>query len=114
MFPRATLLSMTAAARVGIQPRGAMMEIEYDLVDQLRASLGDLKTSDRALRMRLAYPKGGAADTLLPQRISGSETICGGITEARSGQSDGGLANFQLMQRDAMHIAAVRILTEKK
>jgi type VI secretion system secreted protein VgrG len=119
------------------------MESEYDLVDQLTSSLGVLKTSNRALRLRLAYPEGSADDTLLPQRISGGETICGGIeyrilcvaadaslplksfigvaaelrlvtdqgdlhsicgviTEARSGQSDGGLATYQLVLRDAL------------
>ena len=38
-----------------------------------------LNAGNRALRLRLAYPEGSNEDVLLPQRISGSEAICGGI-----------------------------------
>lgn len=39
----------------------------------------DLITDDRPLRLRLAHPAQMLEDVLLPQRVQGSESICGGI-----------------------------------
>lgn len=127
------------------------MEGDYDLVDQMMAGLG-MSSANRALRLRLAFPEGSADDMLMPQRISGTETICGGIdyqvlcvaadaslplkgfiglaaelqlvtdrgdlhgicgivTEARAGQSDGGLATYQLVLRDALAVMDLRTNT---
>ena len=120
---------------------GGCMASDVDLVDQLMSVQG-LNSTNRALRLRLAFPEGSFDDVLMPQRISGTETVCGGIdyqilcvaldaalplkhfiglaaqlqlvtdrgelhgicgiiTEARAGQSDGGLATYQLVLRDA-------------
>jgi type VI secretion system secreted protein VgrG len=125
-----------------------------------------LSTAHRVLRLRLAHAaglRGGHPDThpdthlathladiLLPQRITGVESICGGIeyrvacvasdpalplkelialpaevqvvldrgglrsicgivVEARSGDSDGGLATYQLVLRDALSIMEKRV-----
>ena len=38
-----------------------------------------LVAANRPLRLRLAYAQGVNDDVLLPQRVSGSEAICGGI-----------------------------------
>ena len=111
-----------------------------------------LTAGNRALRLRLAYPEGINEDILLPQRISGSEAICGGIeyrilcvateaqlalkqfiavpaelqivtdqgqlrsicgivAEACAGQSDGGLATYQLVLRDGLALMEKRINT---
>ena len=111
-----------------------------------------LTTDKRALRLRLAYPEGINEDVLLPQRISGSEAICGGIeyrilcvateaqlplkqfiavpaelqivtdrgqlrrvcgivAEACAGQSDGGLATYQLVLRDGLALMEKRVNT---
>ncbi|MBB5610085.1 MULTISPECIES: type VI secretion system Vgr family protein [unclassified Janthinobacterium] len=111
-----------------------------------------LSSDNRPLRLRLAYPEGINEDVLLPQRISGSEAICGGIeyrilcvatevqlalkqfiavpaelqivtdrgqlrrvcgivAEACAGQSDGGLATYQLVLRDALALMEKRINT---
>ncbi|WP_298407472.1 type VI secretion system Vgr family protein [Janthinobacterium sp.] len=111
-----------------------------------------LTADKRALRLRLAYPEGINEDVLLPQRISGSEAICGGIeyrilcvateaqlplkqfiavpaelqivtdqgqlrrvcgivAEASAGQSDGGLATYQLVLRDGLALMEKRINT---
>ena len=127
------------------------MDGDYDLVDQLAAGQG-MNSANRALRLRLAFPEGSADDLLMPQRISGTETICGGIdyqilcvsgdaslplkgfiglaaelqlvtdrgelhdicgivTEARAGQSDGGLATYQLVLRDALAVMDLRTNT---
>jgi type VI secretion system secreted protein VgrG len=100
-----------------------------------------LNTANRALRLRISYPDGLSDRVLLPQRVRGAESMCGGldytilcvsasidlplksfiglaaelqfvtdmgelhgvcglITEAASGQSDGGLATYQLVLRD--------------
>jgi type VI secretion system secreted protein VgrG len=112
----------------------------------------ELVTSNRPLRLRLDLPGGLNDDMLLPQRVFGSETLCGGIeyrilcvssnaslplkemiavpaalefvtdrgdlrsvcgvvTEASSGDSDGGLASYQLVLRDALSILEKRINT---
>ena len=105
----------------------------------------DLITDNHPLRLRLARPTQMLNDVLLPQRVQGSESICGSIeyrnlcvaldafillkemialpvaedivtdrgdlrsvcgivTEARAGDSDGGLASYQLVLRDALSI----------
>jgi type VI secretion system secreted protein VgrG len=112
----------------------------------------ELVTDNRPLRLRLDLPGGVNDDMLLPQRVFGSETICGGIeyrvlcvsasaqlplkqmiaapavlefvtdrgdlrsvcgivTEASSGDSDGGLASYQLVLRDALAILEKRTNT---
>ncbi|MDB5792909.1 MAG: type secretion protein [Massilia sp.] len=121
-----------------------------------------LSTAHRVLRLRLAHAEGlldghldghfnaHFNDILLPQRITGRESVCGGIeyrvacvasdptlplkelialpaevqvvldrgglrsicgivTEARSGDSDGGLATYQLVLRDALSIMEKRV-----
>ena len=112
----------------------------------------DLVTTNRPLRLRLDTPGGVNDDMLLPQRVHGSEALCGGfeyrvlcvsarvslplkemialpatlefvtdrgdlrsvsgiVTEAASGDSDGGLASYQLVLRDAFAIMDKRINT---
>ena len=112
----------------------------------------ELVASNRPLRLRLDLPGGVNDDMLLPQRVFGSEALCGGIeyrvlcvssnaslplkemiavpaalefvtdmgdlrsvcgivTEASSGDSDGGLASYQLVLRDALSILEKRINT---
>jgi type VI secretion system secreted protein VgrG len=112
----------------------------------------ELVTDNRPLRLRLDLPGGLNDDMLLPQRVFGSESICGGIeyrvlcvsanaqlplkkmiavaaqldfvtdrgdlrsvcgivTEAGSGDSDGGLASYQLVLRDALAILEKRTNT---
>ncbi len=112
----------------------------------------ELVTDNRPLRLRLDLPGGFNDDMLLPQRVSGSESVCGGIeyrilcvcadaqlplkkmiavaaelqfvtdsgdlrkvcgiiTEASSGDSDGGLASYQLVLRDALAILEKRTNT---
>jgi len=109
----------------------------------------ELVASNRPLRLRLDLPGGINDDMLLPQRVYGSETLCGGIeyrvlcvssnaqlplkemiavpaaldfvtdrgdlrsvcgivTEACSGDSDGGLASYQLVMRDALALLEKR------
>ena len=109
-----------------------------------------LSTAHRALRLRLAHAEALSDDILLPQRITGVESICGGIdyrvscvasdptlplkelialpaeiqvvtdrgqlrsicgivTEARSGDSDGALATYQLVLRDALAVMEKRV-----
>ncbi|MES2165305.1 MAG: type VI secretion system Vgr family protein [Pseudomonadota bacterium] len=112
----------------------------------------ELVASNRPLRLRLDLPGGVNDDMLLPQRVFGSESLCGGIeyrvlcvssdaylplkqmiavpaalefvtdvgdlrsvcgivTEASSGDSDGGLASYQLVLRDALSILEKRTNT---
>jgi type VI secretion system secreted protein VgrG len=112
----------------------------------------DLVTDNRPLRLRLAHPTQMLEDVLLPQRVDGSEAVCGSVeyrilcvsldayiplkelialpvavdvvtdrgdlrsicgivTEARAGDSDGGLASYQLVLRDALSIMEKRINT---
>ena len=109
-----------------------------------------LSTAHRALRLRLAHAEELSDDILLPQRITGSEAICGGleyrvsciasdaalplkelialpaeiqvvtdrgqlrsicgiVTEARSGDADGALATYQLVLRDALSVMEKRV-----
>ncbi|NRR31229.1 type VI secretion system tip protein VgrG [Oxalobacteraceae bacterium] len=112
----------------------------------------ELTTFNRPLRLRLDLSSGQSDRLLLPQRVFGTETICGGIeyrvlcvseevdlqlkhmiavaatlefvtdtgelrsvcgivTEASSGDSDGGLASYQLVLRDALSIMEKRTNT---
>ncbi|SEO62346.1 type VI secretion system secreted protein VgrG [Duganella sp. CF517] len=112
----------------------------------------ELVTFNRPIRLKLDLPGGMSDDMLLPQRVFGTETLCGGIdyrvlcvssnatlplkqliavpaalqfvtdqgdlrsvcgivTEASSGDSDGGLASYQLVLRDALAILEKRINT---
>jgi type VI secretion system secreted protein VgrG len=116
------------------------MENMDDMLD-LMLSGQQLDTRNRALRLRISFPDGISDRVLLPQRVTGAESMCGGIkytilcvaasiglplkgfvglaaelqfvtdtgelhgvcgmiTEAASGQSDGGLATYQLVLRD--------------
>ena len=109
-----------------------------------------LSTAHRALRLRLAHAEALLDDVLLPQRIEGSEAICGRlayrvsciasdatlplkelialpaeiqvvtdrgqlrsicgiVTEARSGDADGALATYQLVLRDALSVMEKRV-----
>ena len=127
------------------------MESDQDFVHWL-ALEKDLTAASRPLRLRLAYADGVNDDLLLPQRVEGSEAICGGVTyrilcvagevqlplkqliavpaellivtdrgalrsvcgivaEASAGQSDGGLATYQLVLRDALALMEKRINT---
>lgn len=104
-----------------------------------------LVTRERPLGLALARSDGACDDALLPQRVLGSESMCGGfvyrvlcvaddaglalkdfigvpaelrivtdrgqlrricgiVTEALSGQSDGALATYQLVIRDALSV----------
>ncbi|MET0380110.1 MAG: type VI secretion system Vgr family protein [Spongiibacteraceae bacterium] len=112
----------------------------------------ELVTTNRPLRLRLDLVGGVNDDMLLPQRVFGTEELCGGIeyrvlcvsinaslplkqmiavpaaldvvtdqgalrsvcgivTEASSGDSDGGLASYQLVIRDALAILEKRTNT---
>lgn len=127
------------------------MEDVSDFLNFMR-SIKTLTTENRPVRLRLAHPDGISEDVLLPQRVVGSESICGGIayridcvasdarlplkqfialpaelqfvtdrgglckvcgivTEARAGQSDGGLATYQLLIQDAFAIMEQRVNT---
>lgn len=111
-----------------------------------------LATGNRPLRLILEGDDGAGDESLLPQRVVGSEAICGGfefrilcvsesatlqlknfigvpcelqivtdrgqlrricgiVTEAASGQSDGGLATYQLIIRDALSVLEDRFNT---
>ena len=111
-----------------------------------------LATCDRPLRLILENADGTGDDSLLPQRVAGSEAVCGGfdvrilcvsasatlplksfigvpaelqvvtdrgqlrricgiVTEAASGQSDGGLATYQLVMRDALSVLENKVNT---
>ncbi|MYN06172.1 type VI secretion system tip protein VgrG [Massilia sp. FT127W] len=112
----------------------------------------DLITTNRPLRLRLDCSTQLSDDMLLPQRVYGAESICGGleyrilcvsaraqlplkefiglpaaldfvtdrgglrsicgiITEIAAGDSDGGLASYQLVLRDALSIMDKRTNT---
>ncbi|WP_371868315.1 type VI secretion system Vgr family protein [Duganella margarita] len=127
------------------------MESDSDFFSFMTAAK-ELVTDNRPLRLRLDLPGGFNDDMLLPQRVFGSESICGGIeyrvlcvsanaqlplkkmiavaaqldfvtdrgdlrsvcgivTEASSGDSDGGLASYQLVLRDALAILEKRTNT---
>jgi type VI secretion system secreted protein VgrG len=125
--------------------------MENDFFDFM-ALAKELVTSNRPIRLRLDLPDGVNDDMLLPQRVFGSETMCGSIeyrvlcvsasvdlplknmiavaaelqfvtdrgdlrsvcgiiTEVSSGDSDGGLASYQLVLRDALAVLEKRINT---
>jgi type VI secretion system secreted protein VgrG len=108
-----------------------------------------LSTAHRPLRLRLAHAGQLSEDILLPQRVVGSEAVCGGIeyrvaclassphlplkelialpaeiqfvtdrgqlrsvcglvTEARAGDSDGALASYELVLRDVFAVMEKR------
>ncbi|AVR94275.1 type VI secretion system Vgr family protein [Pseudoduganella armeniaca] len=112
----------------------------------------DLVTDNRPLRLRIDHPRMLMEDVLLPQRVEGMESICGGfeyrvlcvaldaflplkefialpaaidfvtdtgelrtvagiVTQACSGDSDGGLASYQVVIRDALAVMEKRINT---
>jgi len=125
--------------------------VESDLLDFL-VQPKDLTTTNRPLRLRLDCSTQLSDDMLLPQRVYGAESICGGleyrilcvsaraqlplkefiglpaaldfvtdrgglrsicgiITEIAAGDSDGGLASYQLVLRDVLSIMDKRINT---
>jgi type VI secretion system secreted protein VgrG len=125
--------------------------VESDLLDFL-VQTKDLITTNRPLRLRLDCSTQLSEDMLLPQRVYGTESICGSleyrilcvstraqlplkefiglpaaldfvtdrgelrsvcgmITEIAAGDSDGGLASYQLVLRDALSIMDKRINT---
>ena len=125
--------------------------MESDLLDFL-VQPKDLTTTNRPLRLRLDCSTQLSDDMLLPQRVYGAESICGGleyrilcvsaraqlplkefiglpaaldfvtdrgglrsicgiITEIAAGDSDGGLASYQLVLRDVLSIMDKRINT---
>jgi type VI secretion system secreted protein VgrG len=125
--------------------------VESDLLDFL-VQPKDLTTTNRPLRLRLDCSTQLSDDMLLPQRVYGAESICGGleyrilcvsaraqlplkefiglpaaldfvtdrgglrsicgiITEIAAGDSDGGLASYQLVLRDALSIMDKRTNT---
>ena len=127
------------------------MESDNDFFS-FQSMFKELTTFNRPIRLRLDLPGGINDDMLLPQRVAGSETLCGGIeyrilcvssnaqlplkqmiavpaalqfvtdtgnlrsvcgivTEASSGDSDGGLASYQLVLRDALAILEKRVNT---
>ncbi|HEX7985939.1 MAG TPA: contractile injection system protein, VgrG/Pvc8 family, partial [Duganella sp.] len=124
----------------------------YEEFFAFKSMVKELVTTTRPLRLRLDLPEGINDDMLLPQRVFGTETLCGGIeysilcvssnvnlplkqliavpaalqivtdrgdlrsvcgiiTQASSGDSDGGLASYQLVLRDALAIMEKRINT---
>ena len=136
-----------SAACTGMSWR-ANLESDNDFFSSMN-QVKELVTSTRPLRLRLDLPSGVNDDMLLPQRVYGSESVCGGIayrvlcvssqvriplkkliaapaaldivtdrgnlrsicgivTEAASGDSDGGLASYQLVLRDALAILEKR------
>jgi type VI secretion system secreted protein VgrG len=121
-------------------------------LNDLTATIAGLSEANRPIRLRLAQRDGVLDDVLLVQRISGGETICGGIdyrllcvstradlplkelvalpaevqfvtdrgelhavcgivAQASAGPSDGGLATYQLVLRDALAFLAWRTNT---
>jgi type VI secretion system secreted protein VgrG len=124
------------------------MQLENALFSFLQQQR-DLITDHRPIRLRLAHPTQVLEDVLLPQRVYGTESICGSleyrilcvaldaylplkelialpvaidfvtdrgdlrsvcgiVTEAAAGDSDGGLASYQLVLRDALSILEKR------
>ena len=110
-----------------------------DLIEEFTG----LTESNRPLRMRLSQGQQAFSDVLLVKRVSGTETLCGGleyrllcvstranlplkefialpaelqfvtdrgnmravcgiVAQAAAGQSDGGLATYELVLRDAL------------
>jgi len=122
-----------------------------NLNDLIEASSG-LSAANRPIHLRLSQKRKMHDDTLLIKRVTGTETICGGleyrllcvstradlalkdfialpvevqfvtdrgdtravcgiVAQAAAGQSDGGLATYELMIRDAMSLMDHRINT---
>jgi type VI secretion system secreted protein VgrG len=125
---------------------------EIHTMQDLRLALSRLGTRHRPLGLALAGMSGVRDHVLLPQKIFGKESVCGGfeyrflcvaedaglslkefigvpaelrvatdrgqlrricgiITEAASGQSDGGLATYRLVMRDALSVMEGRTNT---
>ncbi len=125
-----------------------MVESASELLRALQIEKS-LSTAHRPLRLRLAHAGQLAEDILLPQRVVGSEAVCGGIeyrvaclassphlplkelialpaeiqfvtdrgqlrsvcglvTEARAGDSDGALAAYELVLRDVFAVMEKR------
>lgn len=121
-------------------------------LDQIWQLLPTLTQANRPLRLRISTEKGVADDLLMVKRVSGTESICGGInycllcvspkaglplkqfnaapvelqfvtdsgnlrsvcaivTQAVEGESDGGLATYQLTIRDGLAIMEKRVNT---
>ncbi|GGY92926.1 type VI secretion system Vgr family protein [Pseudoduganella plicata] len=124
----------------------------HDTFINLLVDHRDLLTDNRPVRLRVDHPNMFMEDVLLPQRVQGSESICGGfeyrvlcvalnaclplkefialpaaidfvtdtgklrtvtgiITEVASGDSDGGLASYQIVIRDALAVMDKRVNT---
>ncbi|UVW28615.1 type VI secretion system Vgr family protein [Massilia sp. H6] len=122
-----------------------------NLKDLLHGASG-LTEANRPIRLRLYQEKGVLDDALLVKRVTGSETLCGGleyrllcvsgradlplkqlialpvelqfvtdrgnmrvvhgiVAQAAAGQSDGGLATFELVLRDALALMEQRTNT---
>jgi type VI secretion system secreted protein VgrG len=112
-------------------------------------SMRQLSTANRPLRLQLGFSGGNRDDVLLPQRVHGVESVCGGleyvvlclaldavlplktfigvpagiefvtdrgevrsvcgiVAEVRAGNSDGGLASYALVIRDALALMDLR------
>jgi type VI secretion system secreted protein VgrG len=128
--------------------KGETVESASELLRALQFEKS-LSTAHRPLRLRLAHGGQLADDILLPQRVVGSEAVCGGIeyrvaclassphlplkelialpaeiqfvtdrgqlrsvcglvTEARAGDSDGALASYELVLRDVFAVMEKR------
>jgi type VI secretion system secreted protein VgrG len=128
-----------------------MADLMREMRDVLR-SLFAVSTDARPLRLNLGLPGGFRDDVLMPERVSGRESICGGIeydilcvaddatlalkdflaapaelqivtdggdlrkvcgfvTQASSGQSDGALASYRLVVQDALALMERRVNT---
>jgi type VI secretion system secreted protein VgrG len=127
---------------------GAIVESASEFLRVLQMEKS-LSTAHRPLRLRLGHAGQLAEDVLLPQRVVGSEAVCGGIdyrvacvassphlplkelialpaelqfvtdrgqlrsvcglvTEARAGDSDGALASYELVLRDVFAVMEKR------
>lgn len=120
--------------------------------EEIRAELGKLGSRDRPVSLAMSYPEGVRDDVVLPQRVVGKETICGGneysvlgfsdragiqlkelvgrpaelrirtdrggcrrvcgiVTAAAAGQSDGALASYELTLSDGLAVMEGRTNT---
>jgi len=120
--------------------------------EDLMQVAGGLSEANRPIRLRLSRDKGVLDDVLMVKRVTGSESLCGGleyrllcvstradlplkefialpvevqfvtdrgdvravcgiVSQAAAGQSDGGLATYQLLVRDALALMEQRINT---
>jgi type VI secretion system secreted protein VgrG len=126
--------------------------MDYDAFDDTNPIGQYLTARHRPIQLRMAFASGITDTVLLPQRIMGTEAICGGIelqvycvsldtrlalkelvgvaaevqivtdegelrsicgivAEAAQGESDGGLASYQLVIRDALAILDLAVNT---